>query len=109
MTKRSRIVWFGSAGLLVIAGGVCAAVIGGETGQVLALALIGIGLVEVTSLVFLEIGLGEDRERARERATSSTPPRRSSGRGDRPGRSDRPRRPDRPRLERMRGRSRRLK
>src|SRR5450755_2979196 len=77
MTKRSRILGFGSSGLLVIAGGMCAAVIGGGTGQVLALVLIGIGLVEATSLVFLEVGLSEDRDRARERK------RRPPGRSDR--------------------------
>jgi len=96
MSKRSRIVAFGSAGLLVIAGGACAALIGGETGQVLALALIGIGLVQATSLVFLEIGLGEDRERAREHR------RRLSARADRAAR------PARRRLERLRGMRRRL-
>jgi hypothetical protein len=69
MTKRARIAAFGSAGVLVIAGVVCAAVISGATGQVLALVLIGIGLVAATSLVFLEVGLSEDRERDRE-ATS---------------------------------------
>ncbi len=69
MTKRARIVAFGSAGVLGIAGVACAAVIGGTTGQVLALVLIGIGLVAATSLVFLEVGLSEDRERERD-ATS---------------------------------------
>ena len=31
------------------------------------MVLIGLGLVAATSLVFLEVGLSEDRERARER------------------------------------------
>ena len=97
MSKRSRIVGFGSSGLLVIVGGLCAAVIGGGTGQVLALVLIGIGLVEATSLVFLEIGLSEDRDRARERKRRP------------PDRAERPARPDRPRLGWSRGRPRRLK
>lgn len=55
---------FGLAGGLIGAGIVCAVVIGGTTGQIVALALIGIGLVLATSLVFLEVGLSEDRERA---------------------------------------------
>ena len=57
-------VAFGSAALLVAAGVICAAAIGGEVGQILAFAFIGIGLVAVISLVFLEVGLSEDRERA---------------------------------------------
>ena len=46
--------------MLVVAGAVCAAVIGGGTGQILALVFIGVGLVLATSLVFLEVGLSED-------------------------------------------------
>ena len=94
MTRRSRIVAYGSAGLLVLAGAACAAVVAGVTGQVLALVLIGLGFVLATSLVFLEVGLSEDRERAREQRRA----RRQSAQGRR-----------RPRLERMRGRPRRLR
>jgi hypothetical protein len=82
--------------LLVIAGAVCAAVIGGEPGGILALVLIGLGFVTATSLVFLEIGLSEDRELAREQARRAQ------------SRTDRRRVRDRPRLDRMRGRPRRL-
>jgi hypothetical protein len=66
MTKHDRFLSFGLAAALVLAGAMCAAVIGGGAGQILAMALIGIGLVLATSLVFLEVGLSEDRERARE-------------------------------------------
>jgi hypothetical protein len=66
MAPRTRILAFGSAGLLVIAGAVCAAILGGGTGQILALVLIGLGFVAATSLVFLEVGLSEDRALARE-------------------------------------------
>jgi hypothetical protein len=66
MTTRSRIVSFGTAILMVVAGGVGASVFSGTTGQVVALVLIGLGLVLATGLVFLEVGLSEDRERARE-------------------------------------------
>ena len=96
MSKRSRIASFGSAGLLVIAGAMCAALIGGGTGQALAMALIGLGFVAATSLVFLEVGLSEDRERAREQARRA------------PKRTERRQVRDRPRLDRMRGRPRRL-
>ncbi len=97
VTRRTRIASFGSAGLLVVAGAVCAAVIGGGTGQILALVLIGIGLVAITSLVFLEVGLSEDRERARGLAAGSRKPAR------------RLRKRERTRLERSRGHRRRLK
>ena len=102
MTRRSRIVGFGSAALLVLVGGVCAAVFGGGLGQILALVLMSLGFVEAISLVFLEVGMSEDRERANEEAAR----RREDERQRRlrtPGRL--PRR----RLERTRGRPRRLR
>jgi hypothetical protein len=97
MTKRSRIVAFGLAGLLILAGAAAAVVVGGMLGQLIALVLISIGLVLATSLVFLEVGLSEDRERAREEARPRGPRKRR--------RTFRPR----ARLERMRGRRRRLR
>ena len=66
MTTRARIVAYGLTGLLVVAGAVCAAIFGGETGQLVGFSLIGVGLILATGLVFLEVGLSEDRERARE-------------------------------------------
>ena len=90
--------WFGGAGLLVLAGIAGAVAFPGETGQLLALVLISLGLVLATSLVFLEVGLSEDRERDRESARAE----RQAGR--RP-----PARGPRARLERMRGRPRRLR
>lgn len=95
MSRRARIVGFGSAALLVVAGGACAAVFGGGLGAVLALVLISLGCVEAVSLVFAEVGFSEDRERARAEAA-------------RKARSTRPARAAR-RLDRMRGRPRRLR
>jgi hypothetical protein len=97
LSRRSRIAAYGGAGVLVMAGVACAALVHGGTGPALGMALIGLGLVGVFSLVFLEIGLSEDRERAGRR-----PPPVSK----RPPRTVRPRslRPDR-----MRGRRRRLR
>ena len=95
MSRRSRIVGFGSAALLILAGGVSAAVFGGGLGQILALVLIGLGCVEAVSLVFAEVGFSEDRERAREEERRRKP------------RS--PARPARRPLDRMRGRPRRLR
>jgi hypothetical protein len=57
---------YGSAAALVVAGGVCAGVVPGVTGEVLALALIASGLAGALLLVFLEIGFGEERDLARE-------------------------------------------
>jgi hypothetical protein len=95
MSAFGRLVAYGLAVLLILAGAVCAAAIGGETGEVLALVLIGLGFVGVVSLVFLEVGLSEDRERERTDRI----------RGRRSLRLKRPRR----RLDRMRGDRRRLR
>jgi hypothetical protein len=95
MSFRARILAYGSSLLLVIAGVVVLAVIGGTTAEVVALVLIGLGFVEATGLVFLEVGLSEDRER--ERAAQAGLPR-----APRLGRPLR-------RLGRMRGERRRLK
>ncbi len=97
MTRRWRIVSFGSAGVLVLAGSLLGALLGGGTGQILALVLVGLGLVTATGLVFLEVGLSEDRERERERQRSR--------RRVRPG----PGRAWRSAIERSRGHRRRLK
>jgi len=96
MSKRSRILAFGSAAALVVLGAVGAAVLSGTLGQVVAFVLIGVGCVAATSLVFLEVGLSEDRELARQRAEREKAERRKEGRR-------------RPRLDRMRGRPRRLR
>ena len=65
MTRRSRILSFGSAALLVVLGVVGAVAFSSTAGQVVAMVLIGLGLIFATGLVFLEVGLSEDRERAR--------------------------------------------
>lgn len=97
MASRTRITTFGSAALFVIAGVLCGALVGGGTGQVLAFALIGVGVVLATGLVFMEVGLSEDRERSREAAVS-----------ERPQRPKRPKRLQHPRLGQSRGHRRRL-
>jgi uncharacterized membrane protein len=51
---------------LVVAGAICAVLVGGLTGEVLAIALITLGLGAAVLLVFLEVGLSEERELARE-------------------------------------------
>jgi hypothetical protein len=66
MSTRARIFGFGAAAVLVIAGIACAVFVAGGTGEVLILVFTGTGFIVATSLVFLEVGLSEDRERARE-------------------------------------------
>jgi hypothetical protein len=97
MSTRTRILAFGLAALLIVVGVVGDIAFDDTVAQVSALVLIGLGFVLATSLVFLEVGFSEDRERAREEA-------RRREREQRPARPQR----RRPRLDRMRGRSRRL-
>jgi threonine/homoserine/homoserine lactone efflux protein len=93
MTPRARAFAFGSATGLVVAGGICALVIGGIVGELVALTLITLGLGAVVLLVFLEVGLSEDRERAEddERRRKQAAKRQSAQR--RPARPRWPRRP----------------
>ena len=93
MTRRARILSFGSTGVLVLAGVLCAVLLSGGVGQISAFLLIGTGFVLAMGLVFLEVGLSEDAERARERQAR---------------RPRRPRPVPRPKLERSRGHPRRL-
>ena len=64
MTPRSRNASFGTAAVLVVAGILCAALLDGTAAGVISILLIGIGGVLAVALVFLLIGLSEDRERA---------------------------------------------
>jgi hypothetical protein len=66
VTPRWRILAFGSAAALVIAGVLCAVLVAGVTGELLTIVLISLGLGGALLLVFLEIGLGEEQERAHE-------------------------------------------
>lgn len=66
MRTEARLAAFGFAGLLVAAGVACALLLGGLAAALLAFIFISSGLVLATSLVFLEVGLSEDRARERE-------------------------------------------
>jgi uncharacterized membrane protein YdjX (TVP38/TMEM64 family) len=89
MPPRARLTAIGVCALFVLAGIACAIAVGGVLGSVLAFVLIALGLVLATSLVFLEVGLSEDRERARESERSE----REARRGVREARRRRPRLP----------------
>jgi len=88
---RARIVALGSAAAAVVAGAICAVAVGGLPGPVLAIALITLGLGAVVLLLFLEVGLSEERELAREerrrrrKAAGGEPPPRPRRRRRRPG------------------------
>jgi hypothetical protein len=96
MSRRARILSFGGAILLIVLSGPIDAAIGGVTGEAVAISLGSLGLIALVSLAFLEVGLSEDRERAREdaqrRHSPPQPPR--PARPLRPSRL--PRRPRRP-------------
>jgi hypothetical protein len=68
MSWRNRVLSFGGAGLVLALAAVAGPLLGGITGEAVAIALACLGGIAIVSLVFLEIGLGEDRERARERS-----------------------------------------
>lgn len=71
MDKRSRVISYGSAFLFIVVGVDAAVLFGGAVGQLLAIVLVGLGLVLATALMFYEVGLSEDRERAREEADAA--------------------------------------
>jgi hypothetical protein len=64
VSTRARLLTFGAAATLVLAGALCAVFVGGVTGEVLTIALMSAGFGGAVLLVFLEVGLSEDRERA---------------------------------------------
>ncbi|MGZ4246572.1 MAG: hypothetical protein ACXVSE_19990 [Solirubrobacteraceae bacterium] len=81
---------------VAVVGVACGALIPGSAGGTAATVLVGLGLVGVVSLIFYEIGLTEDRDRAREARLREPPSqegdRRSPGapaatRGHQPGRT----------------------
>lgn len=78
---------------MVAAGGVCAAFVGGVLGEVLTIVLISGGLAGALLLVFLEIGLSEERQLARDEARRR---KRQARMLDAGRRSRLPRRPRRP-------------
>ncbi len=96
MSRRWRTLRYGACLGVVVVGAACGATVSGTLGGTLATILIGIGLVGVLSLVFYEVGLSEDRDRARTRPPASPPPARK-----RPA--------PRGRLDRQRGERRRLR
>jgi hypothetical protein len=63
--RRTRILAYGAAAVLTLAGFGCAA-IGGLGGQIAAIALVSAGLGGALLFAFYEVGVSEDRDRAEE-------------------------------------------
>ncbi len=103
MSRRDRTLAYGGAGALIAAGVLCAAIVTGGAGPLVAIGLVGLGLIAVISLVFLEVGMSEDRARAQ---AAERELRAARAKAPRPA-SPPSRRALRP--ERMRGRRRRLR
>jgi hypothetical protein len=66
MATRARVRWYGSAGVLVVAGIVVIAASGSVLAEAVSISLVSLGLIVLISLMFFEVGLSEDRDRARE-------------------------------------------
>lgn len=66
MERRHRVLSFGSAAALAVAGVVAWILVDGLTGEVLAIAMTGLGLGAILLLVFFEVGLSEERALAEE-------------------------------------------
>ena len=76
MTARARIITFGLAGVVVLIGSLCTALVKGHAGLVAGVTLITLGCGTVVLLVFYEIGLSEDHAREREKQQHSAKARR---------------------------------
>jgi hypothetical protein len=74
VAPRARVLAFGSAATLVVAGSICAVLVGGVTGEAIAIGSITVGLGAIVLLLFLEVGLSEERELAREEERRRKPP-----------------------------------
>jgi hypothetical protein len=66
--RRSRIIGYGASLVLVLAGVLVAVLRSDTLAEASAVGLVSFGLIGAMSLVFYEIGLSEDRARARESA-----------------------------------------
>ena len=64
MTRRTRALRYGASVVVVLVGIACGAIIPGSAGGTAATVLVGIGFVGIVSLLFYEVGLTEDRDRA---------------------------------------------
>jgi hypothetical protein len=103
VSRRWRTTRYGASIGVALVGVALGATIPGTLGGTLATVLIGIGLIGVMSLIFYEVGISEDRERARRSVPvqRSEEPAQPAMAKDRPARSRS--------LDRRRGERRRLR
>jgi hypothetical protein len=94
VSRRDRILAYGGAVALVVVGGLCGWIVPGLTGDIIRLSLISLGLGAVVLIVFYEIGLSEDRERAREERERKERQPKHDDSESRPWLGRRPRRPN---------------
>jgi hypothetical protein len=74
LSRRTRTLRYGAALAVALVGVACGALIPGTAGGTAATVLVGLGLVGVVSLIFYDVGLTEDRDRAREARRAEPPP-----------------------------------
>lgn len=93
MTRPQRIRAYGAAAGLAVIGVICGFAVPGLVGDIIRLTLITLGMGAVLLLVFYEIGLSEDKARARDEEERRKRGREYLDRERRPWTSGRPRRP----------------
>ena len=74
MTNRGRIGWAAVLVGLLAAGALCALLFDGDVALFFTILLVSVDIVLAVALVFYEVGLSEDRERAREAERRGGPP-----------------------------------
>jgi len=92
VTKRARVLTYGGIVVVILLAGLCRLLFNGFAVEVAALTVISLCLGAIVLLVFYEVGLSEDKARAKEEAERA---RRAAGPVHRePPPPLRPRRPD---------------
>lgn len=71
MTPKARTIRYGASIAVALVGVACGIILNGTLAGTLATMLIGLGMVGVVSLIFYEVGLSEDRERASSRRSDT--------------------------------------
>ncbi len=94
MSRRDRILAYGGAVALMLVGGLCGWLVPGLTGDIIRLSLVSVALGAVVLIVFYEVGLSEDKERAREEREREQRKPEHEDTDSRPWLGRRPRRPD---------------
>jgi hypothetical protein len=73
VSRRARTWSYGSVGVVMVIGVLCRVMVGGFVGEIIALTLLSLGAGAIVVLVFIEVGLSEDRARAKEERARRAP------------------------------------